>query len=358
MDTRHAAAWYSPRTISGIYALVLVIVIFSAIQPRNFLTISTASTVLNQSAINGLVSLALVMPLAAGVFDVSVGYVLGLTGVVAGWLLGNTGLPVWTVILVSLAAGCGMGLVNAFVNVVLGVESIIATLGTGSIFYAASIALTGDTPLVKGITGDFSTVTATASFHGLTVPVFFFLAATLLLAWITEHTQTGRFMYALGFDADVARLSGLRVSGLRVIAFTVAGLVAAIAGLALTGYVATASPEVGSSYLLPAFAGVFLGATQVRHGRFNAWGTLIAVLLLGTGDEGLLLIGGPPWLPEVFQGVMLIVAVAIRGVGNRRADELLRRMRRRWSRAAASADAVAAGEDDAQSVQAESPVQG
>ena len=94
-------------------------------------------------------------------------------------------------------------------------------------------------------------------------------------------------------------------------------MIASIAGMVLAGSVSSASPGAGAPYLLPSFAAVFLGATQFRDFRFNAWGTIVAVFMLGTGEYGLLLVGAPRWMPDVFQGVALIVAIAITQFGGR-----------------------------------------
>jgi ribose transport system permease protein len=116
-------------------------------------------------------------------------------------------------------------------------------------------------------------------------------------------------MYAIGFNERGAQLSGIRTDRLRFASLVVSGVVAAIAGVLLASQVSSGSPGIGSPYLLNAFAAAFLGATQFG-GRFNAWGTVLAVLLLGTGTTGLVLVGAQPWAQSMFSGVVLLVALA------------------------------------------------
>jgi ribose transport system permease protein len=137
-----------------------------------------------------------------------------------------------------------------------------------------------------------------------------------------EHTATGRRIYATGFNRDAARLAGLRTDHLRFGSLIASALLAGVAGIVLAAFLGSGSPQGGTSYLLPAFAGVFLGATQLKGGRFNAFGTLIAVGLLATGTTGLGLARQPDWVQDTFTGVVLIAALALTGlqVRQRRAE--------------------------------------
>jgi ribose transport system permease protein len=119
----------------------------------------------------------------------------------------------------------------------------------------------------------------------------------------------------MGFDRETARLTGISVDRLGILAFVTSAVIAGFAGMVLAARVASGSPDAGPSYLIPAFSAAFLGATQLRSGRFNPWGAVIAVLLLGTGDVGLILAGGPIWTPQLFEGTVLIAAVALTGFG-------------------------------------------
>jgi ribose transport system permease protein len=143
------------------------------------------------------------------------------------------------------------------------------------------------------------------------------LAVAVAMWFLLEHTATGRRLYATGFNPDAAKLAGVKVDRLRFISLVVSGSLAGAAGLVLASTIASGEPTAGTPYLLPAFAAAFLGATQLKHGRFNAGGTLIAVLLLGTGTTGLGLANAPQWSADMFVGVVLIASLAVTGLQRR-----------------------------------------
>jgi ribose transport system permease protein len=153
---------------------------------------------------------------------------------------------------------------------------------------------------------------------GVTLPVFIALIIAFGLWWLMDHTATGRRIYATGFNEKAARLSGIRTRTLRFSALVACSVIAAIAGILLVAQVNSSSPGIGAPYLLNAFAAAFLGASQLRGGRFNAWGTLLAILLLGTGQVGLGLVDSPVWASSVFTGVVLLAALALRSAKRQR----------------------------------------
>jgi ribose transport system permease protein len=166
--------------------------------------------------------------------------------------------------------------------------------------------------------------------------VIYVLVVAVVMWFLLEHTAIGRRLYATGFNPEAARLAGVRVDRLRFMSLVVSGMLAGATGLVLASSIASGSPTAGTSYLLPAFAAAFLGATQLKHGRFNAGGTLIAVLLLGTGTTGLALANAPQWSASMFVGVVLIASLAVTGLQRRstgagagRAQLIWRRLRAR-----------------------------
>jgi ribose transport system permease protein len=300
----------SVRNIGAIYVLILIIILFTIISPDAFPTTRTGKSILNQYAITGMVALSVVVPLAAGVYDLSIGAIVAFAGVLAAYLLEHTSLsPVIAGVMVILACGV-IGLVNAFVVTRLEVNSFITTLGTGAIITALTSAVSGD-QTITGRIGDSFSKLATTSYDGISIAVVYLLVIMLALAYWTERTEGGRQIYATGFDPETARLAGAPVTKSIVLSFLTSAVISGFAGLVLSAQVAAGSPDIGASYLIPAFSAAFLGATQIRGGRFNAWGAVIGVMVLGTGDVALLVSGGPSWTPSLFQGFVLIAAVAL-----------------------------------------------
>ena len=138
-----------------------------------------------------------------------------------------------------------------------------------------------------------------------------YLAFVLVIAlwYVYEHTPLGRALFFVGEGREAARLVGLRVDRLRFGAFVASGVISAGAGIVTAGQLGAADPSVGPSFLLPAYAAAFLGATTIKPGRFNAWGTVVALYLLVTGVTGLELLGSSSWVQEMFNGVALLIAV-------------------------------------------------
>jgi ribose transport system permease protein len=141
--------------------------------------------------------------------------------------------------------------------------------------------------------------------------VFYLLGISIVMWFVLNHTPVGRRIYATGGSREAAMLAGVRTERIILGSFLVSGALAALAGILLTASLASASPTLGPNYLLPAFAAVFLGSTQITPGRFNVLGTLLAVYVLAMGVKGLQLLGAPVWTPDLFNGVALLVAVGL-----------------------------------------------
>jgi ribose transport system permease protein len=294
---------------SGLYVWGALIVIFGLWVPDLFLTGMNARILVGSEAITAIVALGLIIPVAAGAFDLSIAGVVGLSVCLVMWMQSNG--HSWQLgILVSLLMGVTVGLVNSFVVVRLRVDSFIATLGMSSILAAGAYMITNGTQIVTGISPDF-TVLGQKLVLGLPLPVFYMIAVAAVLWWLLEYTPVGRYLYAVGGNPQAARLAGVQVGRVTTGAFVLSGLIAALAGVVLAAKLGSASPDVGVSYLLPAFSSVFLGATQIKPGRVNVLGTLIAIFLLATGVKGLQLVGAPSYVNDLFNGLALIIAVAL-----------------------------------------------
>jgi ribose transport system permease protein len=149
--------------------------------------------------------------------------------------------------------------------------------------------------------------------------VYYVLAIAIALWFLLHHMATGRRMYAAGFNAEAARLAGVPTAKLKFAALITSATLAGFGGIVLAATLGSGSPTGGQTYLLPAFAAVFLGATQLKPGRFNPFGTLVGILMLGTGTTGLALARQPQWIQDTFTGVVLILALGLTAFQVRRA---------------------------------------
>jgi ribose transport system permease protein len=192
---------------------------------------------------------------------------------------------------------------------VVGVNSFIATLGTSSLLMAVA-ELVGQGNYVGPFPTAFADLTSSNPGGVPMITIYLFVLAVGLW-YVLEHSPIGRRFYATGANLDAARLAGVRTNRYVFVSFVICGLGAGAAGVLLASSLTTVDQTIGSTYLLPPYAAAFLGATQLKPGRFNVWGTIVALFLLGTGVQGLQLAGAEPWVTDLFDGVALISAVSI-----------------------------------------------
>jgi ribose transport system permease protein len=298
-------------TLGGLWVLAIVVIVFSIWVPDSFPTMATLRSILNQNAITAIVALSLIVPLSAGLFDLSIGNAMALASVVTASLIVDHGYGTVAAIVAVLVIAVAVGIFNAIFVVRLGIASFIATLGTGAVLQAIVVLVSNDETVTNAnLNSNFSKIAITEIF-GLQVTVYAAVILAAVLWWLLERTVTGRRLYAIGFNEEATRLAGVRTRRLRFLAMIVSPLVACAAGVLATAQVGAGSPDIGPTYLLDAFAVAFLGATQIRRGRFNSPGTIIGVLLLGTGTSGLSQVGAPPWAISLFTGVVLLAALAL-----------------------------------------------
>ena len=294
---------------SGLYVWAAAIVLFGLWVPDTFLTADNFRIIAGDQAITGMLALGLIVPLAAGVFDLSFAAVMAFAVCLTLYVQAH-GHSVLLSIVAGVGAGVVIGALNGFVVVRLHVSSFIATLGMSSIGLALAVWLTGGQQIVLGVSPKFVDF---GSKTFLSLPLYFYVMMLLaaVLYVVLEHTTVGRYLYACGGNPQAARLSGVRVDRILVMSLVASSSVAALTGVVLAAKLGTADYSVGGSYLLPAFSAVFLGSTQIKAGRVNVLGTLVAIYLLATGVKGLQLAGAQAYVNDLFNGLALIIAVAL-----------------------------------------------
>jgi ribose transport system permease protein len=304
----------APTRISGVYLWIAMIIFFS-FASSSFFNSVTARTIASQQAVTAIVAIGLTIALGAGVFDLSIGGSLGLANIVVAKLMTSAGLTPIVAVLLTLLVGALIGLVNGLLVTKARIDPFIATLGTGSILAAAIIIFSGNQD-VLGIPLSFQDI-AINQVAGVPLPFVYVLVLALIVWYVLAWTPIGRRLYATGGGRDVARLAGVPTTRYIIVAFVCSAVIASLAGVLLVAEIGTGSTSSGPSYLLPAFAAGFLGATQFRPGRFNVWGTVLAVYLLATGVQGLVQMGADVWVPSLFDGLALVIAVGLAGVQGR-----------------------------------------
>ena len=296
---------------SGIYVWALLVIIFSLWIPDLFFTWDNVTTILTFQAISTIVALGLIVPVAAGAFDLTIAGTLTVSACFTAWaLLNHKGLLF--AVAGAIIVGIIIGLANALVVVKLKVDSFIGTLGMSSILAAVAYMISGGGQEVLPEEGYYPFLNfVRTQWFGISASVYYAAILAVIIWWILEYTPGGRYLYAVGGNPTAARLAGVKVGRIVMLSFVTSAVVATFAGIVYLAQNANAAPDSGANYLLPAFSAVFLGATQIRPGRVNVLGTIVAILLLATGVTGLQLAGAPTYVTQLFNGAALIIAMAL-----------------------------------------------
>jgi ribose transport system permease protein len=297
--------------LSGLYVIAIMLVVFSIWEPTTFGTLSNAKVILASEAITGIIALAAVVSLVAGVFDLSIAANMSLAISVLGQLMATAHLNAGLAVIITLAIGGLVGCINAVIVTRFHIDPVIGTLAMSSVLAAVSYWVANGQTILYGMSPGFSNMGIWKPL-GIPIQVYYLAAVALILWYALEHTPVGRYLYAAGANSKAARLSGVNVVRLQWGALITSGVLASLAGVVLTQQLASAAFGAGNPYLLPAYAAAFLGSTQIKPGRFNVLGTVVAMYLLAIGIKGLQLrFPQYPWIADLVEGIILLLAVGI-----------------------------------------------
>lgn len=313
--------WRVAARILPVYGLPILAlalaVFFSILLPDSFPTALNVRSILSDKGIIVLLSLGAMLPMMTGRIDLTIGF-----GIVM-WHILAISLQVWynvpwplAILLVLLCSGLA-GVVNGLLVEVAQIDSIIATLGTGTILYALALWLSGGRQVMGILAPGFIDVNALSPL-GIPMPAVYVIVLGALLWTITERLPLGRQLYAIGANEKAAALNGISVRANVVGVFVGSGLVAGFTGCVLASKLQIGQANVGLDYLLPALVGAFLGTTTIKPGRVNVLGTIVGVLILAIGISGIQQLGGAFFIEPLFNGATLVVAIALAGFAQRR----------------------------------------
>lgn len=291
-------------------AMVVLFCIFGFALPKTFPTWGNVSTMLGSQAVLVFLTLALIVPLTSGDFDMSVAAVLTMAAMLIAILNARLGVSLLLAIPVALVVGLLVGVVNAFFILYFRIPSLIVTLGTGT-FVNGIVLWISNSATIGGI--DFALVMWVVGTRLFGIPLAFYYAIgmALLIWYVFGYTAAGRRLLFVGRGREVARLSGIPVDRVRAAALLTSSFIAALAGVLYAGTIGAADPNSGNSFLLPAFAAAFLGATAITPGRFNPMGSVVAVYFIVIGITGLTMLGIQSYVQNLFYGGALVTAVAL-----------------------------------------------
>jgi erythritol transport system permease protein len=313
------------------FALVAIIIVFSILS-RNYLTVANILTMSSHVALFGLLAMGMLLVVLNGGIDLSVGSTLGLSGVIAGFLMQGVTLtplgvilfpPVWVVAVLVCGFGALVGLFNGVLISRLKVPAFVATLGVMYIMRGIALLITngltynnlGGRPELGNTGFDWLGFN-----HLLGVPigVVVMIVVAILGSLLLNRTPFGRWLYASGGNERAAELSGVPTKSVKVSVYVMSGVCAAIAGLILSSQLTSAGPTAGTTYELTAIAAVVIGGAALTGGRGNIRGTLLGAFVIGFLSDGLVIIGVSAYWQTVFTGTVIVLAVLLNAVQYRR----------------------------------------
>lgn len=300
-----------------VFVWAILVVGFSLARPDTFFTTGNFQTIFGSQAVLLILAMGLIIPLTTGDFDLSVAANLTFAAMLVAIFQVDHGWALLPTIVLAVAAASLIGLINGLIVVKVGIDSFIVTLGTGTILQGLVLWIS-DARTITGVSDVLIDWTVTNRILGISMVFWYGLVLTVVLWYVFSRTALGKRLLFVGRGRNVALLSGINVDRVRIGALTASGLMAGLAGVAYAGMLGTADPTSGLSFLLPAFAAAYLGATTVQPGRFNPWGTFIAVFFLVSGITGLQLLGADSFVQQLFYGGALIVAVVMSELVRRR----------------------------------------
>src|ERR1700683_3336083 len=300
----------------GIVVFVVALFAYFSIASPVFLTSGNLLNLVNQNATIGIPACAVTLTIVAGNFDLSLGAIFTLAEVLGAWAAVHWGG--WGVFPVTLFSGAGMGLVNRVIITKLRVNAFLATLATALAFTGIALGASGGVEIIP--TSSVFTFIGQKSVGGIQYADFIFLVVAILLQLVLAYTVFGRHLYGVGGNRDAARLSGLKVDRIVIITFVITGAACGLAGLidASTTGQGSASNVLGQNLALSAIAGVALGGTSIFGGIGSVWRTIVGVLMLGMINNGFDLLGIADFWQDIVRGLLIIGAVAVGSIIERR----------------------------------------
>jgi ribose transport system permease protein len=299
---------------------ILMVVVFSLVSP-NYLSVTNLKSILSNLPVNAILAAGTALVMIGGGFDLSIGSIMGLVGIIIVNLF-NIGfdLPIPVIIIIALMLSSTLGFINGLIISRIGINPIITTLGTMAVFRGICYFWAGS---VKRINSE-AYLSIGRGFIGNAIPYTFIyiLAIFILMALFLKYTKYGRNVYIIGGNENIAKIFGVNVKNTKVVSYIISGLFAGIAAVILTAQLGSGRPEYGQGVEIDIITIVVLGGVTIGGGKGNYLGTFIALLLISSISNGLVLMDVPIYWRIVIKGFLLILAVSIDAIRNRKRMQL------------------------------------
>lgn len=293
------------RSITTLFALILIIVIFSLLSPRYF-QYDNLIDIVNQGVVNGFLACGITVAIITGGIDLSVGSTMAVVVVTCATLSSN-GVPVVPTILVGLAVGAAIGCINGFLVTRMKLQPFIATLGTNQIFRGIAYVISGGRPVLN-IQGAYRDAFQFQIVRGVRMNMIYLLILAVVFAVILVKKRAGVYIYAIGSNEDAARMSGINVERYKMIAYMMCSIGAAMAGMVTLARLGTGEPTAGDGFETMAIAAAAVGGTSLAGGKGSILGTVLGAFTISALKIGLIVIGMDTFYQFIAIGLIIILA--------------------------------------------------
>ena len=294
--------------------VLLVLCIGLAFKAPNFFTVANALNILQSESMKGIIAFGMTMVIISGEIDLSVASMVALSGCFLAYLTA-LGVPIAIGIPLAILLGATIGSFTGFLRSKFRVPSFITTLALLTGLRGAALMLTGGFALTPF--PDWYNFLGGGTVLGIPVPALLFLLTFAAVHVLMNHTAFGRAVYAVGGNAEAARLSGINVSNVRVSVLAITAGLAALAGTLLSSRMLSGDPTVAQGWELDVIAAVIVGGTSLNGGAGKVWGTFIGVIFIGVIVNGMTLLNVPVYGQYIVRGLLILGAVMLSQVNQK-----------------------------------------
>lgn len=317
-----ARKYLKPIT-EGRYLMEIVLILLAlglAIAAPRFFTTRNLLNVLRNASMQGVIAFGMTMIIISGEIDLSVGSAVAFAGSLTAFLIQllvgfGTSVGAAVLIAATVALGCGfcIGSTTAFLRNRFMIPSFITTLAFMTILSGAANLITGGFPITSF--PPWFNFLGGGRLLGIPVPALIFVAVFVVIHFLMTSTGFGRSVYAVGGNAEAARLNGINVARVKWVVFAITGVLAALSGLMVAAQIMSGTPTVARGWELQVISAVIIGGTSLFGGSGRIWGTFIGVLFLAVIVNGMTLLGISPYWQHVVRGLLILIAVLVNNLG-------------------------------------------
>lgn len=301
----------------GAVAIIIIFTIVCSLSGKNFLTVNNIQNIITQSSVIAVIAIGASIVIITGGIDLSAGSIVGFVGIFAGLMI-KAGWPVSVACVIAFASGALIGLINGVFVSYGKVPAFIVTLGSMQVARGLALLINSGKP-ISSFPQALGRI-MNSKFLGIPISIFYVFILYALIIVIMSYTRPGRHIYAIGGNANAAKLSGVRIKKIEMSAYVLSGLFAAIGGILLLSRLSYADPNAGAGYEMNAIASAVIGGISLSGGKGKIGNTLVGALILGSLTCGLQILNVPTYYQTIITGIVIIAAVYADKARERKAE--------------------------------------